>query len=392
MSIPVDSRRGRVALMVAHCAGMVDLVALSIWVGALIAHYGFDPQQAGGLPTLFLVGAVLASVTLAPWIQRLRGRWVAAIGFGVSALAFFLAARVTGYAELAALHALAGVAAGAALSVTHGTIAQSANPHRLFAVVGIALGVFAIVFLAGTPQLIAARGGAALFHAFAAVMAVGALASLLAFPSPESRSGAGAHAAKPAPLPRVVWFGIVGISCMTLVQAMIFSFLEPAGLRRGFDQASINGVLIALGLVNLLPAALAALLQKRLPARKVLLVGPLVQLALGATIMTSPLFGPYAFAAAFFAAVMIFTHTFAFGLLARLDESGRALTGTPAMLMVGSAVGPFLGGTLANAFGYESLAVAAACLAAVAVTCFARLPAREAAEEHGALAPSGDAA
>ena len=58
---------------------------------------------------------------------------------------------------------------------------------------------------------------------------------------------------------------------------------------------------------------------------------------------------------------------------------------------IGSAVGPFLGGTLVNAFGYESLAVAAACLAAVAVTCFARLPAREAAHEHGALAPSGDA-
>src|SRR5690606_37421381 len=139
MGIPVDSRRGRVALMVAHCAGMVDLVALSIWVGALIAHYGFDPQQAGGLPTLFLVGAVLASVMLAPWIQRLRGRWVAAAGFGISALAFAAAASVTGYAPLAVLHAIAGAAAGAALSVTHGTIARSENPHRLFAIVGIAL-------------------------------------------------------------------------------------------------------------------------------------------------------------------------------------------------------------------------------------------------------------
>jgi predicted MFS family arabinose efflux permease len=378
--------------MVAHCAGMVDLVALSVWVGALIAHYGFDPQRAGGLPTLFLVGAVLASVTLAPRIQRVRGRWVAAIGFGISALAFWTAASVTSYAQLAVLHAIAGVAAGAALSVTHGTIARSANPHRLFAVVGIALGVFAIVFLAGTPQLIAALGGSALFHAFAAVMALGALASLLAFPTPEKEPGAGAQRAKPAALPKVVWFGIVGVSCMTLVQAMIFSFLEPAGLRRGFDQGAINGVLIALGLVNLLPAALAALLQKRLAARKVLLVGPVIQLALGATIMTSPVFEPYAFAAAFFAAVMIFTHTFAFGLLARLDGSGRALTGTPAMLMIGSAVGPFLGGTLANAFGYESLAVAAACLAVIATTCFARLPARDVTHEQGVLAASGDAA
>jgi predicted MFS family arabinose efflux permease len=271
------------------------------------------------------------------------------------------------------LHGVAGLSAGAALSVTHGTIACSANPHRLFAIVGIALGVFAVIFLAVTPQLVAARGGPALFLAFAGVMALGAAAALLAFPSRAADARRAMPASKPVPLPKVVWYGIVGISCMTLVQAMIFSFLEGVGAHRGFERASINGVLIALGLVNLLPAALAALLQKRVSARRVLLAGPVVQLALAAAIMVSPLFGPYAFGAAFLAAVMIFTHTFAFGLLAQLDESGRALTGTPAMLMVGSAIGPFLGGTLIQIFGYEALALAAACLAFVAVFCFARL-------------------
>lgn len=374
----VDGTRGRIALMVAHCAGMVDLVALSVWVGALITHYGLDPQQAGGLPTLFLVGAVLASMVLAPRIQRLRGRWMAAAGFGVAAVAFWMASGTTAYVQFAVLHAIAGVSAGAALSVTHGTIARSANPHRLFAVVGIALGVFAVAFLAGVPQLIAAQGGPALFRAFAAVMAVGAVAAALAFPSPPDAVHPTAQSSRPAPLSRAVWFGIVGISCMTLVQAMIFSFLEGVGIHRGFERAAINGVLIALGLVNLLPAALAALLQNKLAPGKVLMAGPLVQLAMATLIMVSPAFGPYAFGAAFLAAVMIFTHTFAFGLLARLDSSGRALTATPAMLMVGSAIGPFLGGTLVNSFGYEALAMAAACLAIAAVFCFSRLPARTA--------------
>jgi len=217
-----------------------------------------------------------------------------------------------------------------------------------------------------------------LFRAFAAVMAAGALAALLAFPAPAATGQPVAQESNAAPLPRVVWFGIVGISCMTLVQAMTFSFLEGVGMHRGFERAAINGVLIALGLVNLLPAALAALLQNRLAPRKVLLAGPLVQLAMATLIMVSPAFGPYAFGAAFLAAVMIFTHTFAFGLLARLDHSGRALTATPAMLMVGSAIGPFLGGTLVNSFGYEALAIAAACLAGAAVFCFSRLPARAA--------------
>jgi predicted MFS family arabinose efflux permease len=381
MGIPVESRRGRIALMVAHCAGMIDLVALSVWVGTLIAHYGFDAQEAGGLPTLFLSGVVLASVVLAPRFNRLPGRWVASVGFAISALSFWMAAGTTDYGALAAFHALAGVAAGSALSVTHGTIARSANPHRLFAIVGVALGVFAVVFLGGTPQLVAALGGAALFHTFAGVMVLGAVASALGFPSPPPlpspapvSAAAMQSATRPAPLPRVVWFGIAGIASMTLVQAMTFSFLEGVGLYRGFAQQAINGVLIALGLVNLLPAVLAAVLEKRLAARKVLLIGPLVQVALAATIMLSPVFAPYAFAAALLAAVMIFTHTFAFGLLARLDGSGRALAATPAMLMLGSAIGPFLGGTLVTLSGYESLAFAAACLALVAVFCFSRLP------------------
>src|SRR5690606_4855804 len=195
MNIPIDSRRGRVALMFAHCAGMVDLVALSVWVGALTVYYGFNAQQAGGLPTLFLSGVVLASVVLAPRFHRVPARWVASSGFAASALAFWLAAGTTAYGGLAVLHAAAGLASGAALSVTHGTIARSANPHRLFAIVGIALGVFAVVFLGGTPQLIAALGGSVLFKTFAGVMAVGAVASALAFPSPAPLPAAAAQSA-----------------------------------------------------------------------------------------------------------------------------------------------------------------------------------------------------
>ena len=77
--------RGRIALMVAHCAGMVDLVALPVWVGALIAQYGFSPAQAGGLATLFLIGAVVSSLFFAPRFNRIDARLVAAAGFALAA-------------------------------------------------------------------------------------------------------------------------------------------------------------------------------------------------------------------------------------------------------------------------------------------------------------------
>lgn len=387
--VTTDSRRGRVALMVAHCAGMVDLVALPVWVGTLIGHYHFDPQQAGGLATLFLAAAVTASATLAPRFGRLPRRAVVAAGFGFAALAFLGASLRQDFAAMALLHALAGLAAGSALSVTHGTIARGANPHRLFAIVGIALGVFAIAFFAVVPPLLAALGGVALFRAFAVVMASAALVALFAFPHADGAPAAPAAlppAAGTAALPPAVWFGIVGIACMGLVQAMTFAFLERVGTDRGFGLAAVTGVLVALSFVNLFPAALAALLEKRWSARAVLLGGPVLQALLVALIMQSTLFAPYAAAASVFAAVMIFTHTFGFGLLARLEPSGRALAATPAMMMTGAAIGPILGGTLVKTFGYGSLAFAAAAIAALAVACFSRLPAPVAAASRSALA------
>lgn len=362
---------GRIALMVGHCAGMVDLVALPVWVGTLISSYGFDPQQAGGLATLFLVGAVLASLFLAPRFNRLNRRLVATGGFAVSALSFGVASLQTDFAAMAACHAIAGLAAGSALSVTHGTIGRAANPHRLFAIVGLALGVFAIVFLGTTPNLVAAFGGAALFRVFAVVMAVAAIISVLLFPVPDRAEGADFDIAHPK-LSGAVWAGVIGISLMALNQAMVFSFFERIGADRGYGVETVTAILIALGFVNLVPAPLAAFLETKLDAHKVVLAGPAVQAVLALLITAVAVFPAYAGAGAVFVSIMIFTHTFAFGLLSRLDSSGRALAATPAMLMVGAAIGPILGGTLVKFSGYPAIGVAVVIVAVLAIASFSR--------------------
>ena len=370
--VKTESKTGRAVLMVAHCAGMVDMVALPVWVGTLISAYKFDPQQAGGLVTLFLIGAVISSIFFAPRFNRIGGRAAAAFGFGLAALAFIGLSMTRDFSSMAALHVLAGVAAGCGLSFTHGTIGRSANPHRMFALVGIALGFFAVAFFATMPQLIARVGGEALFRLFAFVMVLAAVCSALGFPQPHVVDAAHAPVIG-ARLPRVVWFAVFGVACMALVQAMIFSFVERIGTDRGFGFQAVSGVLIALGLVNLTPSPLAVFLQKHWPAHRVVLFGPLAQAIIALTIALSTSFVPYAIATCLFAGVMIFTHNFAFGLLASLDTSGRAVAATPAMLMVGAAIGPVLGGTLVKAFGYGSLGLVAAVFATLAMVSFWRV-------------------
>jgi MFS family permease len=382
-----DTWRGRSILMISHFAGMIDLVALPVWVGALVQHYGFDLEHAGMVVTAFLLGAVAASVFTAPRFNRLPRRWCAIGGYAVAAAAFFAASSQTSFGALLPLHALAGLAVGTGLSMTHGTIGRSANPHRLFAIVGIALGVGAVIFYATVPPAIVATGGRCLFVVFGGLMTVAALAAL-AFPEVESQA---ATAAGKASLPRVAWFAMLGVTCMALNQALIFSMLDRVGIMRGFGQDHVNAVLVACGLVNLVPAALAAALQHRLSAIRVALAAPLVQAGLAVTIALATSFTPYAVAASMYAFVMIFTHTFLFGLIARLDPSGRAVASTPAMMMVGAAIGPALAGAVVMRAGFGGLAVLALLVGAAATIAFAAVSRSPAARmRHAAVAGIAD--
>jgi MFS family permease len=367
MHTTAEAGRGRATLMLCHFAGMVDLVALPVWVGTLVQHYGFDLEHAGMIVTAFLLGAVGASLVAAPLYNRLPRAACAFGGYAVAALAFLAASRVNGFGALAALHLVAGVATGTALSVAHGTIGRSANPHRLFALAGTALGIGAVVFYGAVPPAVAAHGGPTLFLVFAGLMSAAALSCAAGFPQVVTSRRAQAA----APLPRAAWCAILGVGCLALNQALTFSMLDRIGVLRGFGQDRVNGLLVVCGLVNLLPAAIAGLLQKRLDPAQVALVAAPLQAALALVVTLSGGFLPYALAGAVYPAVLIFAHTFLFGLIARLDPSGRALASTPAMMMTGSAIGPALAGSVAMRAGFGGQALLAAGVGAAATLCFA---------------------
>lgn len=394
----MPARRGsNGALVVAHVAGMIDLVALPVWVNTLIEHFHFDAQSAGALATAYLACAVLCSVCIAPLITRVPGRLSAAAGFALAACGFGVAAHSASFVGMLGAHALAGLGIGCGLSVAHGAIGRSPNPHRLFALSHLALALFGVGYFAVVPALIAADGGAALFSAFVVLSGVAALALALAWPARTSAGAAAAdatsHPAAPtattgARLERGCWSAIIGIVFMAVNQAMVFSFVQRIGLSRGFGDAHVNAVLVAVGLVNLLPPVLAALLQRKLDARNVALAGPLAQALLAWVISNTTSFAPYAVAVSLWVFAMIFTHTFLFGFLAKLDASGRAVAYTPAMLMAGSAVGPLLGGMLIVRFGFGALGVAALVIGALSLLFFSRLRALAVAQTAFDLPPA----
>ncbi|MHB0708074.1 MFS transporter (plasmid) [Roseomonas mucosa] len=362
---------GLIALVTGHCAGMLDLVALPVWVGALVERYGFSPRDAGMLATLFLIGGVAASLAIAPRFNRLRPKLVAVGGFGTAALIFTYAASQTAFVPLAIAHLASGVASGAALSVVHGTIGRTANPHRTFAFAGIAIGIFGVILMGMLPQILIARGGGAMFLAFAALMALATMITFIGFPPASALTEAPSAEHSAGSLSRGVWYVILGISVMMLNQSIIFSFVEVIGKARGFPPGHVLAVLAALAVVNCVVVAPASIaLERRIRAEDVVRLGPTVQAAFALVVTGATAFSFWAPFALVFVGVQIFTHTFAFGLLARMDRSGRATAATPAMLMSGSALGPILGGTLAQSFGFAALGYAGVLIAMISTGFF----------------------
>lgn len=372
MPVPYTFRATAV-LTLAHVAGMIDLVALPLWVGALVQQYGLDFEHAGLTVTLFLVGAVGACLCLAPRFDRLPRRACAVGGYTLAAAGLWMVAQTRSWPALMALHLVAGVGTGCALSMAHGAMGRGSNPHRLFALAGTALGVFALAFYAIVPQIMLAVGAPGLFGVMAGLMACAALGALW-FPVGRGQEPAGHSSMQhAAPMPRQAWLLVGGTALLALNQSLVFSFLERIGITRGFSTEYVNGVLASIGLVNLIPAALAGILQRSLPPVPVAIAAAVVQAGLALTISSSTTFLPYAVAASMYAFVLIFAHTFVFGLAARIDPSGRTAALTPAMLMVGSAIGPALAGTVAQRLGFTGIGLAACVVAAACVVCFAML-------------------
>ncbi|WP_075178539.1 MFS transporter [Neptunomonas phycophila] len=387
--------KGNATLMISHCAGMIDLVAMPLWVGVLVAFYQFDSQEAGGLVTFFLAGAVLASLTVAPKFKRLNHRLVATSGFFVSAVCFFLASKTTVYLELAALHAMGGLSASCALSMAHGTIARYVNPHRLFAMAGFALGIMGFLFMGIAPKVIQSVGGQSLFTIFGVTMVIAGVMCALFFPrmdlnSKNAQEKEGVTSPTSAKIPSCVWYGVVGFSLMGLTQVMTFAFMERVGQERDFGTDRITMVLIALALINIIAAVCAGIFQQKISPRIVLFVMPILQVILSNIMMNATGFVFYAASAAFFVAALIFVHPFFFGLVAKLDTSGRALAATPAMIMSGAAIGPVLGGTIVKLVGYHGIGIAVAVLGTITLICFTRFFAGQASSTKSELALGGN--
>ncbi len=375
MAKSTESFAGRAALIVGHAAGMLDLVAAPVWVGVLVQYRHLSPLQAGLLMTVYTAGVFLTSITLAPQFTQLRPRMIAIGGFFLGALAFVAIILVDGFGALLPAHFVAGIGAGAALSMVHGTISRSARPHRLFAIANLGVAIFSIAFFVAVPAAVQHDPNAA-FAVLGGLLVLAGIAAIVAFPTAPAVTIAAASAARPAagagvsPYKLAVVLAFTGVALMSIGQSNIYPFLERIGTSREFSPASIANMLAISGLLNLLAPIIAAALENIVPRVATICVALLIHAALAITASNSAGFVPYAVAGSLLIFMTLFGHTFMFGLIAKIDPSGRTASSTPAMITLGAMIGPAIGGTVAQFVGFWAIGWVSAALLVASAVCF----------------------
>lgn len=386
MTVSTESLLGRIVLLFGHVAGMLDLVILPLWVGGMMTTHHLEAQEAGGVVTLFLIGVLASNVVLARQFGRLPNRAVVVSGYSVAALAFFglihvpFGIEASALIQLSALHLIGGLGIGAGLSCVHGTIARSANPHRTFAIVNLGVGVFAVLFFALTPPFMARIGVNAVFCAVLGLICCATVLSALAFPTPpESRvrpEATGAKLNTATQIGTALVIGFVGVVLMQTAQSITNSFAERTGSFRGFSGESIGLMFAVNGFISLFAPVLAGVLEKKLPAAPVAVVVLLIHGACSIMLTSTTNFYLYSLGFIAMIFVTIFGHTFIFGLFAKFDPSGRMNASTPSMLMLGTAIGPIVGGVIVQHWGFPTMGLTSAAVAFCGAACFAAIKRR----------------
>lgn len=347
---------GLLPLCVAYFLASTFILALPMWVGAVTSAGVAKETQAGWLATTELGSVAVAMLLASRW--QAFGSLRVHLLFALMAIGgYALSAFATSLWTLAPLRLLSGAGFGWLLAATLSAAAGRDNPTRTFGVMEIALALYASAFYAVAGHAVQADGMRGGFLG----MAAGLLLCLPAIGALRSKQVAsGAEPLSRRKLVMADWAGIAAHFLFFVAMYSIWTFLAHKGAMLRIDAKSLGGLLSIAFFAGLCGSALTMVLIPLLGRRIVIPAGLLL---LAATML---LLGHAGSALAFYAAVILIKGGFLFytvsmsGQFASADPSGRLNTIGLAMAMIGSSIGPAIGGYGLTYLGFGGLSVGVA--------------------------------
>lgn len=366
------------AALAASVAGISITHVLPFLVGSLMDGIGLDARHAGLLASAEMGTMALGALAVAPRVGRLSRRALALAASAALLVLHGSSAASDSFAQLFFLRALAGLAEGCLYAVAAAAVAASIAPTRVYARVegaGTLLwsGLFLIV-----PQAVALWQQRGAFGAlFVITLCCAPLLYWLPARPPREAEVGGADWTlwTPSTLAVVCTGAILYVS-----ENSLWAFTERIGASTGMSGSAVG---VVLGVTNLL-LVLVALLVSRLHLRWgwSLPLGVGIAASGASLLLIACARSPLQYVAGHTALAIAFVFQWVYlqGLAAAMDPAGRVAATLAGAILVGGALGPAVGGQLAEWGGYPAIgafALAAAALALILVMPVARRVERE---------------
>ncbi len=344
--------------------GLITYWTLPILAGALIAGLGLTTTQVGLLGTIEFSGLYVASLTLAPFIDRGFRRRIAVAGVvvivgvnvlcGIGDFSFY---------SLAVLRFVAGIGAGCALAVGNATIANARDAQRFSGHLTIALVAFMVVIMPVLSRVSESFGYKGVFLALAAIVLIGGQ-SILFLPSAPNAELVG-QAPRQGMKTGNILLSITGASVLAVAlffgvrDTLPWLVAEKIGIDAGMSVPEIGDLFALMYALSILGPTLLLFLSRRFEAKTLLVVS-----------MAATGFFAWVFTVSdgnrlqFSSGIVIWSTAYfmAFALLnavaAMVDRSGRLVSAVGSSFIAGVTAAPFLGGYLVDHGGYSQIGIA----------------------------------
>ena len=379
----------RVAALVCGVVGLVVVNTLPVLLGVLKIPLGLSATTMGSYGSAETIGLALGTLGAVIALRRISPRLVAAVGVVLLCAADLASLWLPSITELTAARWVGGFGTGftqGACFLVYGESHREQNQ----AIYSIGQTGLAFLVILITPMWVSSFGWRAMF-ALLALLTVPALLLVRYFPSASVRSTTTRSLRKRVPLSAPVWLALAGVSLFYVGEGALWAFLETIGDASGFSPETVHTAMTVCAAFGTLGPIVVLILAER--------IRPMIPLvaSVALTLLFVPFMqsrSPWVYGASismFFFCLSIFA-AYQFGVIAGAERSGRAAVLMSTANYGGFSVSAYLGGQLAERYGYTSLQVFHSGMMTVALLTLFWLTRHSGSVEHPAAASLSDAA
>ncbi len=362
MTSPVSNSIDKMSVYIAagliSGGGVLMLNVLPVFVGALAETFGFSESQLGDIIAGYNVAFTVIAVSALVWIRRINWKVVSTIGVAITTVALILMTFASGFSALLIFVAIVGLGSGALYALIMAVLGDSNDPDKAY---GLKLGLETLPgagLLFVLPAIIAPKYG---FNGVVITMAVVMVLlglSTIYLPSKGIKGDVVIEENSSKQKQNYLLSYLSLFASLAYVAGLVatWAFLELLGTSNDISVNTV-GTVLSLGFLifggggGFVAAMIADRWGRVFPFVIIIAVNlfGLWQLS-NFTDVTG-----YAIGSCLFMFSLNFALAYTFGLTAEVDNTGKLVVLSAAVVSLGAIVGPFVSGRLIESSGYNGM-------------------------------------